>query len=200
MIDEVHTYHSEESFPDVYDRGMALVAQFKLPVIALSGTLPEFLIAPLAVKLRLTWRVEDIDKDVIQIRNHDVIGKFPSGFTIDVKQVPNVTSSVVNEVHEFLYRRDNDSVHIFAATTADADNLAEQFKVSGTDFAVVRSGIPMDQVMEVCNRWRDGKLQILITTTCGLVGIESPSCSMLVFHGFLYNLLQIVQAFGRLRP
>lgn len=200
IIDEVHTYQAEEAFRISYDKGLAKLSQFKVPVIAMSGTLPNFLFGPTARKLGLTVSADDSKLGVFTIRCHDLVGSFPSGFKIDAQQVPSVSDSTFKAASRHLFRHPNDSVHIFVSTRDEADSLAKRFKDAKMDADVVRRGLPIDQVLEVGERWRAGKLRILVTTSCGLVGIESPSCSMLIVHGYLYSLLQVVQAIGRLRP
>ncbi|KAI2491875.1 hypothetical protein MHU86_22671 [Fragilaria crotonensis] len=54
-------------------------------------------------------------------------------------------------------------------------------------------------LIKVPQEWSKGQLDVLISTTMGLVGNENPSCRHLVCVGYLYDSMQIVQLFGRLR-
>ena len=66
------------------------------------------------------------------------------------------------------------------------------------DCAFIYSG-SKDQNM-VAKKWNDNTLQVLITTTLGLVGNESSRTQMVCIVGMHYNLPSIVQSYGRIRP
>ena len=52
---------------------------------------------------------------------------------------------------------------------------------------------------QIAAEWSFGELDVLMSTTMGLVGNENPSCRHLVCIGYLYDSLQLVQFLGRLR-
>lgn len=64
---------------------------------------------------------------------------------------------------------------------------------------IVSSDSTVEEVNQAAMEWCLGKLDVLITTTMGLVGNENPLCRYLVCVGYLYDSMQIVQALGRLR-
>ena len=53
---------------------------------------------------------------------------------------------------------------------------------------------------DIAKKWNDSTLEVLITTTLGLVGNENKKTQMICIVGLLYNLPSIVQAYGRIRP
>ena len=53
---------------------------------------------------------------------------------------------------------------------------------------------------EVAKTWNENRLRVLITTTLGLVGNESSRTQMVCIVGMHYNLVSIIQSYGRIRP
>jgi hypothetical protein len=49
------------------------------------------------------------------------------------------------------------------------------------------------------SQWGEGKLDVLISTSIALVGNENPLCRFVACAGYLFDAMQVVQAFGRLR-
>jgi superfamily II DNA helicase RecQ len=64
----------------------------------------------------------------------------------------------------------------------------------------VTSQTPEVEQDSICQAWRDGKVDVLISTTIALVGVESSRCQCIIVVGYLYSAMSLIQAFGRLRP
>ena len=53
--------------------------------------------------------------------------------------------------------------------------------------------------MQEIQKWRDGVVSVLISTTAALVGVENKNCRQIIVTGMLYSISNLVQAIGRLR-
>ncbi|KAI2512855.1 hypothetical protein MHU86_1401 [Fragilaria crotonensis] len=91
------------------------------------------------------------------------------------------------------------AAHVVVAEKKDGRTLFEQLSTTRYKCKFVSSDSTHKEVKETAEAWSNGKLDILISTTMGLVGNENPYCRYLVCVGYLYDSMQIVQAFGRLR-
>jgi hypothetical protein len=90
------------------------------------------------------------------------------------------------------------AVHVFVADKNDGNRLM-QLLSSRYSCRFVSSDATGEVVNEVATEWGQGKFDVLISTTIALVGNENPRCRYLACAGYLYDCMQIVQAFGRLR-
>ena len=68
------------------------------------------------------------------------------------------------------------------------------------DCALVTSDLSKEDTMGIATMWEQGKFRVLISTTSGLVGNENGECRHLVVVDYIYNLFNVVQSIGRLRP
>ena len=71
----------------------------------------------------------------------------------------------------------------------DAVNISNEYIYSGSE-----------NQTRVASEWNTDKLQVLISTTIGLVGNESTKTQLVCITGLLYNIPSIVQSIGRIRP
>ena len=91
-----------------------------------------------------------------------------------------------------------DAAHIFVAQKCDGSRLLE---ILSTRYSsrFVSSDTSREEVDQVASEWGEGRFNVLISTSIGLVGKENSRCRYLACAGYLYDCMQIVQAFGRLR-
>jgi hypothetical protein len=92
-----------------------------------------------------------------------------------------------------------EGVHVFVADKSDGNRLFDVLR-GRFDCRFVSSDNSREDIYQVSSDWSMSKFQVLISTTIALVGNENPSCRHLACAGHLYDSMQIVQAFGRLRP
>jgi hypothetical protein len=76
----------------------------------------------------------------------------------------------------------------------DERSIQIHLKKHGMDSRVVT-------VRSFLTHWKQSlsTFKVLISTSVALVGNENPRCRYLACAGYLYDSVQIVQAFGRLR-
>jgi hypothetical protein len=91
------------------------------------------------------------------------------------------------------------AVHVVVADKKDGRFLLQQLSTTRYECKFVSADSTHEEVNRAATEWSQGKLDVLISTTMGLVGNENPSCRYLVCVGYLYDSMQIVQALGRLR-
>jgi hypothetical protein len=95
VIDEVHTIFSELSFRDKY-KVYSRLPVLGIPIVALSGSVPKFVVSKFAKRLCLSVAADL--RDIKVIDGDDIIGDFPKGFRIKF----SVASSYVNKVASFV--------------------------------------------------------------------------------------------------
>jgi hypothetical protein len=197
VIDEVHTIISELSFREKY-RVYFRLPVLGIPIVALSGSVPLFAVSRFAKRLCLSV-VDDLS-DMKVIHGGDVVGDFPNGFKIKVSMGLMYVSKVAHFVIKMLGASPSvvDAVHIFVAQKCDGSRLLE---ILSTRYSsrFVSSDTSRQEVDQVASEWGKGRFNVLISTSIGLVGNENPRCRYLACAGYLYDCMQIVQAFGRLR-
>ena len=77
VIDEIHTFLTELCFREKYQVYWRLPA-LGIPIVALSGSLPTFVLPKLAKRVCLSVSKDMIDINVIH--GGDIVGNFPKGF------------------------------------------------------------------------------------------------------------------------
>ena len=191
VIDEVHTVCSELSFRDKYKVYWRLPV-LGIPIVALSGSVPKFLVSKLAKQLCLSV-ARDLE-DMKVIHGQDIIGNFPKGFRIKFSVGP----TYVNEVSTFVVQRGAGAVHVFVAEKRDGEHL---FSILSPrcKCRFITSDTNHEELREVAFKWSKGEFDVLISTSISLVGNENPFCRYVACAGYLFDSMQIVQAFGRLR-
>ena len=198
FYDEVHSFHSE-LFRSVCD-DMRFATQHKVPLMTMSGTVPRSFVDPLAKCLNMAESSESCKNDVDIIYSPDLLGTFPSGFNIVCKEHPSQKESVVKRVKEVLSAHPDFSIHVICTSKKIVEKISE--KLSGENFNVglVHADVGREDQENIAANWREGKCDVLVSTTCALVGNESPRCRCVFIVGYLFNLMNVVQAMGRLRP
>lgn len=129
-----------------------------------------------------------------------VVGTFPKGFKIKV----SVSSNYVDKIAKFVVKRLGSqpravgAVHIFVAERVDGSRLMKLLS-NLYNCRFVSSETSKEEVNQVASEWSKGEFDVLISTSIALVGNENSRCRYLACAGFMYDAMQIVQAFGRLR-
>jgi hypothetical protein len=167
-----------------------------IPIVALSGSVPMFVLPRFVLKLGLC--VERQMGDMKLIDGGDVFGTFPQGFQIKFA----ITSKYLSHCATFAYRRVRDgigAVHIFVANTDDGDRLLRSLQSKAVNCKFVCGDTTPEDLKTAATKWSNGDLDVLISTSIALVGNENPSCRYLVCARYFFDALQVVQAFGRLR-
>jgi hypothetical protein len=90
--------------------------------------------------------------------------------------------------------------HVMVSEKKYGIHLLQHLSITRFDCKFVCSISTPEEVNQTATEWSKGKLDVLISTTIGLVGNENPSCRDLVCVGYLYNSMQIMQMLGRLQP
>jgi DEAD/DEAH box helicase/Zinc knuckle len=192
-IDEMHTILIE-SFRPAYEQ-LRRVGSLNCPVTTLSASLPN----------QLTQSVHSYmgmrPSDVTVISGDNILGEFPSGFILDVSLCSNSVQLCLQRVETILaLYGDNDAIHVFAASKREAQRIHD---CVSKNFPCAAIGLVTSAVEDqgtVASKWRSSELTLLVSTTSALVGNENPMCRHIIICGTIYNVLNVVQAFGRLRP
>jgi superfamily II DNA/RNA helicase len=195
VIDEVHTLLSE-NFRSAYNFLPSLV-KFEVPVMVMSGTVPSPLVPYLVRHLGMSSDAALDDIDVIECE--DCLGTFPSDFRFTVQQDEHWMVKAVKEVVSILGSNPMQGVHVLTSSK----KLGEAFfkKMSETfDCRWVTADSTAIEQAAVAQEWSVGKFQILVSTTIALVGNENSNCHHVIMLGYMFNLMNVIQAIGRLRP
>ena len=93
------------------------------------------------------------------------------------------------------------TIHVICASKNDA-NLIHDLLVgqAGLDSLLATSDTMAEEQAAVAEHWNAGRCNVLVTTTVGLVGVDSASCDFVIVVGVLFNVLSFVQAMLRIRP
>jgi hypothetical protein len=166
----------------------------------MSGSVPFFSVPRLVRRLCLSTNDDLFDIKVI--RGGDVIGDFPLGFKIRVTIEAKYLSNAFNFVIKRLGPRTTlmqCAVHVFVSEKVDGNKLLGWLRPR-YDCRLVTSENSREEDNHVATQWAESKFDVLISTSIALVGNENPKCRHLVCAGYLFDNMQMVQAFGRLRP
>jgi superfamily II DNA helicase RecQ len=196
VIDEAHTFLAELPFREKYQVYWRLPV-LGIPIVALSGSLPLFVLPRFAMRLCLT--VDKHMADIKIIHGSDIFGKFPKGFQIKY----SITPRYVHQVASFAIRCVRDgggAVHVFVVDKRDGELLQQLISNKSVNCMFVSSDTPKEDLKTVAFKWGNGEFDILISTSIALVGNENPLCQFVACAGYLFDAMQVVQGFGRLRP
>jgi superfamily II DNA helicase RecQ len=194
FIDEIHCIFTE-SFRSVYE-DISTISSYSVPIVGLSGSLPE----PFLPSLFSFFHLGDIQQATI-IKGGDPIR---TGFRLSVSSVKHHSHLAAKFAKNFIDRhksKGNDySVHILCALKSDVDIISSEIDIfENYTLGRVTGDSSCDHMERTAADWREGKIDILVSTTVALVGNESSRCRMVVICGYIYNVLNMVQAIGRLR-
>jgi len=195
VLDEIHTIYSELSFREKY-KVCSQLPLLGIPILALSGSVPLFALPRLAHRLCLT--VTNDLTDVKVIHGADIVGDFPDGFVIRF----SVAGSYLNKVATFVVKKygAGGSFHVFVSDKDEGARLFQMLSSRGCDCRFICGKTSHVELNDVASKWRKGEFKVLISTSIALVGNENPMCRYIACAGVFYDSMQLVQAFGRLRP
>lgn len=137
-------------------------------------------------------------KDMKIIHGGDIVGSFPDGFRINF----SVTPRYLQRVASFAIRRVREgggAVHIFVVEKRAGDFVLELLTSKSVNCAFVSSDTQAEELKTVASKWGKGEFDILISTSIALVENENPLCRFIACAGYLFDAMQVVQGFGRLR-
>jgi superfamily II DNA helicase RecQ len=202
IIDEIHTIYGE-IFRVAYQR-LSELARFKIPIMTLSGTIPRTLVKQLSCHLNMTLNGDGSDKDngsdMDVIASEDLLGRFPSGFTIACGCFPSILKGAMKRARQILTSVPQFSLHMICASRKNAGGLFEALSRHYKKIGLVTGKTDPEELAIIAGKWSRGELDILISTSAGLVGNECSRCQAVLIVGYLFNLMAVVQAMGRLRP
>ena len=211
VVDEIHTIYSEMDFRNKYSVYSRL-SSLGVPIVGLSGSVPLFAVSRLAKRLCLS--VQDDLSDLKIVHGGDVVGTFPKGFKIQV----SITDNCIEEVALFVHKRlgqgtattetatatttgVTEAIHVFVSRKNDGTALERLFAVQyPNNCRFVSADNSKDEINQVAAEWGRSVFSILISTSIALVGNENPKCRHLACAGYLFDVMSMVQFFGRLRP
>lgn len=199
IVDEAHSLYGE-CFRDIYEE-LPFLASFQVGITTLSATVPTKLLPQLMSYLNMSNnpRLDDIQV----VSGDDLFGTFPAGFEIStIKCTPQLMlRSTVAAIRSSAQPSPGRACHVIVASKDLLEQIGTQLNNDGYRCGSVTADSDADYQRTVAKDWATGEtLDVLITTTLGIVGNENPSCRHMVLVGTLYNLFNYVQAFGRLRP
>jgi hypothetical protein len=151
----------------------------------------------------------------------NLLGQYPQGFRIKCRTTKNLLQTTIDQVRSVFASGDNTNngnvnpidnnttmtsfyptpfgLHIICNSRDLCTKLWDVLILS-YNAVMVTSETPRDQQYEIANLWGNGNIDILISTTCALVGNESTRCHCIFVVGYLFNLMNVVQGMGRIRP
>jgi superfamily II DNA helicase RecQ len=195
IIDEVHTIYGE-SFRSAYE-ALPQLARYGIPIATMSGTVPRPLIPFLLPYLGLC--LDDTLENLDLVETEDCLGSFPIDFNFLVHSGPRSLNSLATEVVSILTKNAEHGVHILVSVKVLGDKVLEALTTRYT--CRMLTSDTTEAIQETtAKEWSDGKFQVLISTTVALVGNENAKCRHVLMLGYLYNLMNVIQAIGRLRP
>jgi len=187
VIDEAHVIISEQHFRKEFDIFQELPS-LMVPLILLSGS------AQLA----------DVIVDQFNLRKEDVkiitsdVGVLPEKVHIELvilnDSLRNSTTYCVDLCNK-LSVNEADCIHILVQTRFDAENLSNN--IEGSNF--LTSETESEQRSLIVENWINGKIKILISTSCGVSGINNTKVKYVFFYGCPLNLVFFQQGVGRIR-
>ena len=189
-IDEAHTILSEINFRHSYI-GLSKLATLNVPIALYSGTFQRNFISAF---LNFMFGVvhnhmynfiidEKIFGDKLMTLQHVVAKTY----------LDKCTNAAIKYMNDF----EDSNVHIIVSTKDEGSEIFNRLKTNGIDCEFICSDSKHQS--QVATKWNNDLLKILITTTLGLVGNESTRTGLVCIVGLHYNLVSIVQAYGRVR-
>jgi len=194
FLDEIHTVYGE-TFRDEY-AVYPQIAALGVKITTLTGSLPLEYVNPLLKWLRLDD--EGSLSHVLIVKEAEVLHDFPEGFefkleTCSPRQLVTITSRNVRGMRD----KAKQHIHVMCSDKDRAGALGVLLRDLGA--VVVTGDTPEPERQRIAAQWSDGEIEILISTTCALVGNENPSCHSVIICGRIYNLMNVLQAVGRIR-
>ena len=193
IVDEIHTLFMEE-FRSVYEYFPRL-STLGIPVTVMSGTVPPPFRDHLLRYLGLSR--EGLTPEIID--GGDVLGHFPRDFRFGCRVVKAPVQEAVRYVRS--KSTSTEACHIFVACKRDGEAISKIFAAQGNiTSSLLHSDLTREEQSEIAVSWRESSIDALISTSLALVGNENSACKHIVFVGYLFNMMAVIQAINRLRP
>jgi len=204
FFDEIHTIYMEEHFRSEAFKSLRLSGRLSCPFTAMSATVPPSYAPSLMKYLTMGWEADKCQLEMVV--EHCFLGDFPEDFLFEVKECLSPVTEALAFVEPLLDKESlrESSVHVICGTKADAgtvrDRLQSRRGESTLSCELITSETEAGNQERIASLWSGGHLNVLVTTTCGLLGNENRKCKSVIVVGYLYSLMNVVQALGRLRP
>ena len=195
ILDEPQCMLSEYSLRDDFQK-LPLLKNLNCSVSLTSATVPIGLIRPLMNYLNLTKnRGEDSGYNIINGGNPVV-----SGYSLDVVIVKGngLIDTIMNDAKEDLNK--GHSIHYVCKTKKQCNDIAECFRNIHVPHIIVTSESSSKDQAKAAEVWLTGNTRVLISTIITIVGVENTKCKRVKAVGILYNISNLIQLAGRLRP
>ena len=208
FIDEAQILLSESLFRPHAVESLNNWASVGVQVVCLSGSFPSTAIPSVMKYLGLAVEGDGGDcSDIEKIQSEHLV---PSGFFFDVVNGDkhDLTKHAV-EITIHKLKNIGGSVHIMCQTKKQCTDISKLLSAAvdnkevSCQFDVVMSSeenAESSDTKDKAENWRNGSTKVLITTTAGLVGNESPYARHVIIVGVIYNIINLLQCMGRLRP
>jgi superfamily II DNA helicase RecQ len=199
ILDEIHTLYDEHKFRPAYD-ALLKIAECAVPIMTLSGTVPQNMILSLCRYLKMAGSLDDVE---LVVQKDTLLGSYPSSFFFKVSESDDCIAAVVQELEMRVSSCPEAAVHVICTTKDQAGAITTSCSAPSLSHLrreLVSSDTPREQQERISAAWAEGTVDVLVSTTCALVGNESSRCRAVLICGNLYNLKSLVQAIGRLRP
>ncbi len=188
-FDEFQQIIVEYGFRKSY-QSLRKLGRVGVPVMCLSGSLP--LSTAMSLMKYCCLSTEEDNNEIDTVEAIDPIG---DGFTFDIQIVESVSESVV----ELVSKITKDACHVICETKKICVAIAAGLSMKCKILTVTGDSSSVEQ-SNCAKAWFDGSHDVLVSTIVALIGNENRRCKTIVIAGFLYNISNLVQAIGRLRP
>lgn len=120
-------------------------------------------------------------------------------FRFYVEKVEDPVAHAVAVASQILKTNPKHGVHIIVNSKRNADVIFGLLSKKYEARLVTADTSDEDQSL-AAEQWGGGSVPLLVSTTVALVGNENSACRHVMVVGYLFNLINLVQAVGRLRP
>ena len=205
LVDEVQLLASEADFRPVYST-LKNATGFGVPVTIMSGSITKSLglyfaeymgmIASQDMLVSAGIALSDEEGNIETVHGLDNVIR--SDFSFEVVVV--IDSELVQRICDYTKKqKEVCDVHIICTTVTTCNDIHTKLKESGVNCCVISGNSTANDKMQEIQKWRDGVVSVLISTTAALVGVENKNCCQIIVTGMLYSISNLVQAIGRLR-
>ena len=223
-IDEAQAIYEEFSFRSNVYKDLQRLAEFTIPIKLMSGSMTASTMMMLMMYLGLQNNTEDttplcssdnssllnitedsnmIDgsedtSDLVEIPADEPQNLLGFNFSFIIQITTNVIQHTIDLVVKYTNEH-NKSCHVICASKVILRQFEDQMKDDSTA-SFVDSDTNSTVRCLIAKEWYSGKVKILFTSTCGLVGNENKAVGAIFIVGKIYSLSNLLQAIGRLRP
>ena len=199
-IDEVQTIFDELGYRTEEYNMLRRLAIFNIPVKLLSGSLIPTMMSMVLKYYNLQNSTEDsASLDLTDTEHPQPQNLLGPDISLFIETVQDSIQGTIDLIQRYKREFDDKSVHVICASKDAGIKIYDKLKHDKTAAIVTGETLSTDR-QQVATQWYIGRVTTLITTTCGLVGNESKNLGAVFVVGPIYNLSNLVQAIGRLRP